>query len=529
MSRPVFLIGFQDQGNLGIGYLASTLIDQGYDARVIDFRNDPEHILEAIKATRPLLVGFSLIFQYYAPQFASLASYLRSHGVDCHFSTGGHYPSLRHEDVLEMVPELDSVVRFEGEVTLLELVQRLSEGRDWRQTVGIAYRQDGRVIATPLRPLIADLDRLPWPYRPFEPKPVLGRKAIAILASRGCVRGCSFCSIRKFYQIPPGKIRRTRSPENVVREMKALHDERRISIFLFQDDDFSLLGRAGRRWALDFVNELERQGLRGRVIWKISCRADEVEPELFARLRDAGLFLVYLGLESGNEVGLQLLNKKLAVTDSHRAVAVLKELGIMFDFGFMLFDPSSTFEAVRANTAFLRHIVGDGSAAVVFGKMMPYAGTDIEKQLAQAGRLRGNAVEPDYDFLDPRLNAYFEALAPMVAGWVQSLKSVASQLNWAWVEIAVIERLFPPVDGLESYKAFLRSITSASNDLLLTTIEETSRLFEDGSKPRSLGSELELARQRFLTEMLRGRDEFIGHNQDILLQSLAEERAARQG
>lgn len=526
--RSVILVGFQDQGNLGIGYLASTLISEGYRVQILDIRQEPKRILAVARSTKPILIGFSLIFQYYLSKFASLASYLRIHGVQCHFCMGGHYPSLRYENVLEAVPELDCVVRFEGELTLLELVRPLAKRCDWRETLGIAYRQSGEVITTPIRPLIGDLDKLPYPYRPFSPEHVLGKKATPILASRGCVRSCSFCSIRRFYSIPPGKTVRRRKPSNVVKEMKVLCDQQGISIFLFQDDDFPLLGPAGRHWALDFVNELRRQELSGRVIWKISCRADEIEPELFASLRDGGLYLVYLGLESGTDAGLKALNKQLSVGENLRAVSILKELGLMFEFGFMLFDPLSTFDTVRANVAFLRRIVGDGSSAVTFCRMLPYGGTPIEDELARGGRLRGDVSRPDYDFLDQRLNLYFDFLTRVVVpGWIQGPEAVSPQLNWAWHEVAVIERLFPFMFGLEEYKNRLRSITKASNEFLLNTIEDTSLEFERGPEPSLSAKELRPVSQHYVADLFRWRNEFVGCNQDLMLEALSKDKRVR--
>ena len=97
---------------------------------------------------------------------------------------------------------------------------------------------------------------------------------------------------------------RTRKPAEVVREMRMLHEERGITIFLFQDDDFPLFGPVWRRWANEFVDELHRNHLPGKVIWKMNCRADVVERELFLKMREAGLYLVYMGLESGSEEGL---------------------------------------------------------------------------------------------------------------------------------------------------------------------------------------------------------------------------------
>jgi anaerobic magnesium-protoporphyrin IX monomethyl ester cyclase len=271
-SRPVALIGFQKQENLGLGYLAATLSIHGYQALVLDFEQDPAEILAEIKGHDPIIVGFSLIFQFYLPRFQSLVRFLRHAGVGCHFTMGGHFPSLSYQHALDLLPELDSIVRFEGELTLLEMADVLSTGQDYRTISGIAYRGDNGVVTTPMRPLVTDLDQLPFPVRRHERHALLGHCAAQILASRGCIRTCSFCSIHMFYRSAPGKVVRTRKPARVVEEMRLLHQQHGITIFMFQDDDFPVFGPVWRRWANEFVDELHRNRLPGRVIWKINCR-----------------------------------------------------------------------------------------------------------------------------------------------------------------------------------------------------------------------------------------------------------------
>jgi radical SAM superfamily enzyme YgiQ (UPF0313 family) len=142
-----------------------------------------------------------------------------------------------------------------------------------------------------------------------------------------------------FYRTAPGKVVRTRKPGQVVREMRALQEERGITIFLFQDDDFPLFGPVWHRGAGEFVNELHKSRLPGRVIWKMNCRADVVEPAMFSSMRDAGLYLVYMGLELGSEEGLKALHKQITVEQNIRAVEILKQVGLMFEFDSCLFDP----------------------------------------------------------------------------------------------------------------------------------------------------------------------------------------------
>src|SRR5208283_2387410 len=124
-TRPVILIGFQEQTNLGLGYLASVLRRYGYKVVVFDFELDRAEILRAAKALDPIVIGFSLIFQFYVDRFRELSDYLRDNGVTCHFTMGGHFPSLSTEQTFALVPAMDSIVRYEGEMTLLELADRL--------------------------------------------------------------------------------------------------------------------------------------------------------------------------------------------------------------------------------------------------------------------------------------------------------------------------------------------------------------------------------------------------------------------
>jgi radical SAM superfamily enzyme YgiQ (UPF0313 family) len=522
-SRPVMLIGFQEQANLGLGYLAATLRREGYRVEVFDFEQDPEIILAAAKKLDPILIGLSLIFQFYVDRFGALIRHLRDNGVSCHFTMGGHFPSLSYEHTIELLPGLDSVVRFEGETTLLEIVDLLGTGRDWRSVTGIAYRNGDKVVATELRPLVPDLDSLPYPERDAcRGTTILGRRAIPMLASRGCIRTCSFCSIHVFYRVAPGKVVRTRKPAKVVEEMRILHERDGITIFLFQDDDFPLYGVVWQRWAREFVAELHRNRLPGRVIWKINCRADAVDPVLFAEMRDAGLFMVYMGLESGSEEGLTTLHKQITVDENLRAVATLKELGIMFEFGFMLFDPSTTFESVSANLDFLRRIVGDGAAPATFCRMIPYDGTPIKGELARTGRLKGDICHPDYDFLDPRVDAFFHALNQMVhvSGWIHGIGALTVQLQYVKGELAAMEALFPPLPGFSDYRETVRRITSSANEVLFRVVDDVLRHHRDGWPHRWTPRKVRDACVEFQESLLNERNSFVGRNQEILMRAL---------
>jgi anaerobic magnesium-protoporphyrin IX monomethyl ester cyclase len=520
----VVLIGFQEQENLGLGYLAATLTRQGRTVTIVDFEEEPQAILAVIRREQPIVVGFSLIFQFYVHRFGGLIRYLRGKGVDCHFTIGGHFPSLSYQHTLELIPELDSVVRFEGEATLVALVDTVEAGGDWRALLGVAYLSAGQAVANDLRPLVRDLDDLPYPERSYRPMAVLGRKALPILASRGCIRTCSFCSIHVFYRAAPGKVVRTRKPVEIVREMRMLYDERQISIFLFQDDDFPVFGPVWQRWTRTFLAELHNADLVGRIIWKINCRADAVDPVLFAEMKAAGLYFVYMGLESGSEEGLSTLNKNITVQENIRAVDTLKALGLVYEFGFMLFDPSTTFESVRTNVEFLRRIAGDGSASAAFCRMLPYDGTPIKDELARAGRLKGDVCDPDYDYLDPKVTDYFAALTGLLrlTGWIHGNPGLSPQLKFAWNEYGIMERLFPSLPDIQDYKTALMAVTAASNEMLFQVIDDISYAVTERRPHQWTAGRLRSEGARFIEEFRRQRDGFVRRNQDIFLNTARE-------
>jgi radical SAM superfamily enzyme YgiQ (UPF0313 family) len=515
----VILIGFQDQGNLGMGYLAAVLEQHGHRVEMLEFRDGTTALTERVLAADPLVVGFSLIFQYYVPGYREVAQALRAAGVQAHFTMGGHFPSLCHEETLQLIPELDSVTRFEGELTLLELTERLVAGDDWRDVAGLAYDVDGRVVQTAPRPLVQDLDDLPRPLRPNPPELVLGMAALPVLASRGCARRCSFCSIHMFYRTAKGKVVRVRAPRCVVSEMRDLHEARGVRVFLFQDDDFPLWGKAGRRWVDELVHELHAQDLVGKVTWKISCRAEYVEPELFAQLRDAGMYLVYMGIESGTDTGLDVLHKQLDVTTNLHAIEVLKQLDLLFEYGFMLFDPSSSFASIRINVDFLRTIIGDGSAGATFCRMLPYGGTPIRARLAEEGRLRGSVTQPDYTFLDPRLDDFHRLLDRAAGHWIHG-EGVSHRLNWAWHELTVARRLLDELVGVDDYRRELATLTARSNERLLDWVEEASLAFEAGDASLLSASVTMPWCRQIDADLLEIRDAWVWRNQDDLLAAI---------
>ena len=175
------------------------------------YGSDPETILRRIDYEKPDVVGFSLIFQYMAPDFGRVIAALRAAGVKAHFTMGGHYASFEPGEILKDTPGLDSVVRFDGEVTLVKLMNCLGTGADWRSLPGIAFRKDdNEVTVMPLARVVEDLDTLPLPDRvgiDYEGHPM---PTASILGSRGCPWDCGWAP-RSGNSPPPASRRSRRS------------------------------------------------------------------------------------------------------------------------------------------------------------------------------------------------------------------------------------------------------------------------------------------------------------------------------
>ncbi len=478
--NSVVFIAFEQRENLGIGYMHAILSGAGYEVGIIDVTKDKAEIQKELQELNPVLVGFSVIFENHIYDFQELIEYLRSKGIQSHFTAGGHFASLRPADLFEIAPSLDSMVRFEGEHTILDLANHLQQDKDWKKVLGISYRNKGALVNNQLRPLEPDLDAFPLPFRPEMKEYALDNKYATLLAGRGCIYNCAFCDIREFYGQAPGPVKRIRKPEKLVEEMEYLHKEQDCSVVLFQDDDFPLLTNRSSDWVKEFCMALRDKNLVGKILWKINCRPDEVDLELFELMKAHGLFKVYLGIEDGTDAGLKQMNKRLQVSDHMEGIQILKELGISIDYGFMLFQPSSTYKLVNENLAFLEQICQDGYMPVFFLKMMPYLATRIEKELREEGRLKGRPGFLDYDFYEQSMDDFYFFVSESFGTWFHGPGGLNNYSKWVVNYITVFNFFIGSTSEIERLTESILEQVADSNHFLIKTMKELSALFESG-------------------------------------------------
>lgn len=469
-SARVLLVGYEDQDNLGLRYLASNLRRAGHVPLLVAIDGGPAGVVAAARSFAPDIIGCSLIFQYLVPEFAAVLRALRAEGIRAHTTMGGHYPSFEPAALLDALPELDSVVRFEGEDTIVELADRIARGEAWRGLAGMAWRGDDGAVLGPPRIGRGDLDEYPWPDREDIAYERQALPIASVLGGRGCPWKCSFCSIITFYEGNGTKGRRRRDPRRIVDEVEHLHRERGVRIILWQDDDFLSGGRKGVEWAHAIAGETIRRGLHQTMRWKISCRSDEVvAPGVLEPLVEAGLTHVYMGVEAGEEENLRNLNKLLKPSVHLRAGDVLRRLGLSFDFGFMLLEPWSTASTVAKNLTFLRAFVGDGAAPVTLCRTLPYAGTPILERLVAEGRMTSTSdLRADYRFEDARLDGFYEWMLATFNERTSSPTGMANLLRLAMFESHLT---LPGWSADPELRGRVRRLVALSNRIVLDTLE----------------------------------------------------------
>jgi anaerobic magnesium-protoporphyrin IX monomethyl ester cyclase len=395
----VLLVGPELEENLSIRYLSAALLAAGHDANIAVFNavEDAAGVLQAARGAD--LVGLSMCFQVRAREFLQLARQIKADNPGLRIIAGGHFASCAAEPLLREHPEIDLIVIHEGEQTIVEianageaLAERLPHIR------GIVWRKGPDLCINPPRPAVEDLDTLPTPDRRGRAFMLAGVRTAYILGSRGCMESCAYCCITTLHRLAPGKRFRQRDPEKVADEMARLYHDQGVRQFAFHDDTF-LVSSAERNHArIDALQKaLQSRGVCD-IAFTMKCRPADVEPTLFARLRDMGLVRLFLGIENSTERGLKCLNRRQTVADEQRALQVCAQLGISAQFTILIFHPDATVQTVRQDLAFMRR---QADSPLNFCRAEIYAGTPLEQRMIQEGRARGSYMARSYALLDP--------------------------------------------------------------------------------------------------------------------------------
>ena len=370
--NPFYPISENPSPPLGMAYLAGALERAGVETRVLDLVVYPYSqslLKQVLEDFSPDIVGVTSVTMTFDNAIKVIGDIK---AIDPGIKTvmGGPHVSFRTVETMDEFPELDFIVRGEGEEAVVELVHSVVKGSDFETIAGLAYRDGQTIRLTGERPPGIDVDTLPLPARHLLP---LGRyralgMAISMTTSRGCPFKCIFCVGRKMV----GAKVRYRNPVSVVDELEYLAGLGFHQINIADD-----LFTANKKHCLGVCDEILRRGLKTK--WTSFARVDTVSTEVLVRMKEAGCSAVSFGVESGNPEILKIAQKGITLDQVVSAVKMCNEAGVTPHASFILGLPGETPETVQDSVRFGEKLKELG-VSHGFHLLAPFPGTAVREE-----------------------------------------------------------------------------------------------------------------------------------------------------
>lgn len=363
---------------IGLLYLASVARREGHDVDLYDASASGLSLataLEYVVDFEPDILAISLYTIGILQQYDFIRR-VKKAIRNCVVVTGGPHATALPEDTMDECPEIDFLVYGEGEQTFAELLSGIGIQADYSKIKGICYHNGRQVNKNADRPLLDNLDLIPYPSfdlikkhdfkyarRAFE---IFEEKGV-VLTSRGCPARCDFCFKATF-----GNKLRRRSPRNVVAEMIWQIEELGVKEFQFVDDLFAV----NSKWLMEFFDELSRNKVS--VPWKCLARVNSVTDSEMREMKKYGCYGIEFGVESGNDEILKDISKGITTDQVRKAFMAARDNGLL-TFGFFIFGHKrDTDETVRQTFDFATEISPDMPG---FAVLLPFPGSRIYEAL----------------------------------------------------------------------------------------------------------------------------------------------------
>ena len=366
-------------------YLASIAENCGFEAIIRDYSQGGNFEAD-LKEIQPNY----LVANIATPTFKSdmMAAQLAKEIVPsiCTIVKGAPFLTYNTNTIYEN-PFIDYVIMGEAELTLKDILDGVPDN----EILGICYRENFQPVKNDKRPFIDNLDILPFPARhlvdnSIYKRPDNGKVQAVVKVARGCPFHCFFCLATP---VSGAKVR-TRSPENIVAELKECVEKYNIKNFLFWSDIFNF----NREWTLELCQKIIESGLK--ITWSSNTRADTMDDEMAKMMYKSGCRLVSIGVESGSQKMLDNIGKKITLDDIRNTVKILKKNKIKIYNYFVIGLPWETEETVEETIKFAIEL---DSNFISFYTATPLPGT---KYFAYA--MLNKLVEGNLDFR----SAYYE-------------------------------------------------------------------------------------------------------------------------
>ncbi|MFZ3060703.1 MAG: radical SAM protein [Candidatus Methanoperedens sp.] len=384
------------QEPLFLAYAAAVLEKNKLDVELIDCR--PNYIdINTLKKMITDNVGL-IVLQTSTPSIESdikTAEDLKQEFPEAKIALVGPHPTIFDQEILQSNAAIDYIARGEYDYTLKDLAFSIESNQDAMNIEGITLRKGTEIIRTKDRPLIQNLDELPFPARHFLPieeyyEPLfIGKPTIRLISSRGCPFNCTFCL---WPQTMYGRKVRTRSPKNVVDEIQYLFNEYKIKEYYFDDDTFTV----SKKHVESICEEIKKRQID--IPFDCLGRVDMVSKEMLEKMADAGCITIRYGVESSSQDILNMANKKITIEQIKNAFEMTKKVGIQTHATVMFGLPGETKDTINKTIKFILELDPD---YVQFAIATPYPGTEFYNLAKSKGWL----IAKDWQEYDPIANS----------------------------------------------------------------------------------------------------------------------------
>lgn len=371
----------------GLAYIASTLRMDGHEVSIYNqdlYHYADEHLTAFLDDNPFDMVGFSFISGYYQYKKALAVSEAINRAKRRPlYVIGGHGPSPEPEFFMKKTGA-DVTVIGEGEETVMELLRAVGNHASFAGIKGIAYRDGDRVIVNERRPLIRDIDAIPFPAYDLFPihyyrllrMPHAGNAdfVMPVLSGRGCPFTCNFC-----YRLDEGF--RPRSNASIIEEIKMLKRNYGITYIAFSDE--LLMSSEARVTALceDFIRE------NLDIKWDCNGRLNYAKPGLLALMKRAGCVFINYGIEAFDDQILRNMNKALTTAQIVRGIEATLSAGISPGFNIIFGNIGESRETLRKGVDFLLKY-DDGAQMRTIRPVTPYPGSPLYYNAIERGLIR---------------------------------------------------------------------------------------------------------------------------------------------
>lgn len=378
-------VSFGHAPPLGLGYIASYLEMDGHQVTIMDASAREltmEQAVQEVVEANPDWIGITAMTNY-IEQVHTLSRQLKERLPQVPIVLGGAHATYFYRETLEEIPAIDHVIYGEADRVIRDYARCLHDPASLWQLPSLAYRDhQGQVRVNPPAPLVESMDEVPMPawhlydFSLYRPLPLQYRRQpfFTMITSRGCWwRRCKFCFQAGFCAV---KFRR-HSPRRVVDEIEILYHRHGIREIAFWDDTFIM----NERWLGELAALLKERRLD--ISWVASGRANTMNENILRIIRDAGCWSMFVGVESGNQDLLDMIEKGITLEQVREVFRLAKKIGIQTRGAFMLGLPGETPEKAKRTIDFAIEI--DPTYAIFYATYPRY-GTELYEIAKKSGQ-----------------------------------------------------------------------------------------------------------------------------------------------